>query len=179
MKTRAEYLKQLGSDYFIHQKLKSGELFHIDKGIYSEKKYVPELAILSYKYPNAVITMRSAFYLHGLTDVAPEKYDFATERNAAKIADTRIRQVFVPPAIFPYGIVKVDYKGYQISVYNKERMLVELARYKTKLPLDYYKEILLNYRRILPSLNIEEIQDYAMASPKSNKIWSVLQTEVF
>ena len=35
----------------------------------------------------------------------------------------------------------------EIHMYNKERMLVELLRNKNKLPFDYYKEILENYKQ--------------------------------
>ena len=58
-------------------------------------------------------------------------------------------------------------------------MLIELARYKSKLPFDYYKEIVLNYRKILPRLDIQKIQDYALIAPKSNKVLETLQLEVF
>ena len=57
-------------------------------------------------------------------------------------------------------------------------MLVELIRYKSKLPYDYYKEIILNYRRILPTLDIQEIQDLTLSAPKSNKVFEILQAEV-
>ena len=131
-----------------------------------------------YKYPNSVLTMKSAFYFHGLTDVVPDECDLATDRDAAKIHDQRVKQYFVQVDFFSKGIEKQNYKGYTINIYNKERMLIELARYKSKLPYDYYKEILLNYRRLLPTLNIQKIQDYALAAPKSNKIMEILQAEV-
>ena len=67
MMSRAECLKVYGSDYLIDKKIEKGELYKITKGIYSEKKYIPDLAVLSYKYPNAVITMKSAFYFYNLT----------------------------------------------------------------------------------------------------------------
>ena len=51
----------------------------------------------------------------------------------------------------------------------KERMLVELIRYKSKLPYDYYKEIVLNYRRILPTLDVQEIQDLTLAALRAIK----------
>ncbi len=57
-------------------------------------------------------------------------------------------------------------------------MLIELLRYKSKLPYDYYKEILLNYRKIMPQLNIQAIQDYAYDAPKSGRIMEMLRTEV-
>lgn len=179
MKTRAECIEMYGSDYNIEKKIEAGELFKLGKGIYSEKKYVPEIAIFVYKYPNAVVTMESAFFFHGLTDVIPNKCDLATTRDAAKIRDERVKQYFVQDSFFEEGIEIADYKGYDIKVYNKERMLIELARYKSKLPFDYYKEIILNYRKLLSRLDIQKIQDYALMSPKSNKVLEIIQMEVF
>ncbi|MFA7671672.1 MAG: hypothetical protein WCY53_05370 [Sphaerochaetaceae bacterium] len=155
-----------------------GSLYRIDKNVYSEKSYVPELAIMAFKYPQAVVTMKTAFHLYNLTDVIMDVYDFATERDAAKISDRRIEQYFIPHELFPLGIQKFEYKGYNLSIYSKERMLVELIRYSSKLPYDYYKEIILNYRKIIPSLNIQEIQEYAVVAPKSNMILKILQKEV-
>ena len=73
----------------------------------------------------------------------------------------------------------IEYNGIRIIMYNKERMLVELLRNKNKLPFDYYKEILGNYRNIINDLDIPEIQDYAYALPKSGMIMEALQMEVF
>ena len=178
LKTRAECLKEYGSDYLIDKRIGEGKLYKIGKGIYSEKKYVPDIILFTYKYPNAVITMKTAFNLYGLTDLVPDECDLATKRNAAKIHNKKVKQYFIPEDFFDEGIEVINYKRYDIHIYNKERMLIELARYKSKLPYDYYKEIVLNYRKILPRLNIQKIQDYALAAPKSNKILDILQTEV-
>ena len=48
-----------------------------------------------------------------------------------------------------------------------------------ELPFNYYKEILGNYRRILPQLNTEKIRDYAEAVPKSDMVIRTLRTEVY
>lgn len=179
MKTRLECLAEYGSDYFIEKKIENGELYKLGKGIYSDKKFVPDMAMFGYKYPNAVVTMKSAFFYYGLTDVIPDECNLATTRDAAKIRDERVKQYFVPDCLFEEGIETANYKGYDIRIYSKERMLIELVRYKTKLPFDYYKEIILNYRKLLPQLDIQKIQDYALAAPKSNKILEILQLEVF
>ena len=152
MKSRAECLTEYGSDYMIQQKVNAGELFKVGKAVYSEEKDVPELAVLAFQYPNAVVTMNSAFYMHGLT--------------------------FSPSGFFEQGVETTDYRGFPIRVYGKERMLIELLRYKSKLPFDYYKEILLNYRKILPHLDMQAIQDYAYEAPKSGKVMETLQMEV-
>lgn len=179
MKTRAECLEEYGSDYYINKLVDEGKLFRIDKGIFSEEEHVPELALLSYKYPKAIITMETAFYLYGLTDEVPDVCTMATKREAAPITDIRVKQFFIPKELLGLGVTKMDYKGYDLQIFDRERMLIELVRYKSKLPFNYYKEILGNYRRILPQLNSEKIRDYAEAVPKSDKVVRTLRTEVY
>ena len=179
MLSRADCLKEYGSDYFIKKRISAGQLFQVGKTVYSKEKDVPYLAVLCFKYPNAVVTMNTAFYLHRLTDVIPDCCDLATSRNASKIRDKNVRQFFLQDRVYDLGSERMNYKGYEIRVFGRERMLIELIRYKSKLPLDYYKEILLNYRKILPGLNIQKIQDYAVVSPNSSHVLDILQTEVF
>ena len=178
MKNREECLSEYGSDYKIKKMVEAGKLFRVGKALYSEEEHVPELAVLACQYPKAVVTMRNAFYMYKLTDVIPDEYDLPTERNAAKIRDKRVKQFFSPDGFFEQGVTTSDYKGYPIRIYSKERMLIELLRYKSKLSFDYYKEILLNYRKIMPLLNIQMIQDYAFEAPKSSKIMETLQMEI-
>ena len=178
MLSRADCLKKYGSDYMIEKMIEKGELYKVGKEIYSEERAVPRLAVLSFEYPDAVITMHSAFYFYDLTDVIPDAYDLCTDRNAAKIRGSDIRQYFAPSPFFEEGAENVDYRGFRIRIYNRERMLIELLRYRTKLPFDYYKEVLHGFRRILPELNVQKIQDYAYRAPKSARITELLQLEV-
>lgn len=179
MKTRAECLNEYGSDYFINLMIDGGELFRVDKGVYSETPYVPELAIISFKYPKTIITMDTAFYLYGLTDEVPELYTLATKREAAPIPDSRVKQIFMPKELLEIGKTTINYKGFTVPIFDRERMLVELVRYKSKLPFNYYKEILGNYRRILPQLNAEKIRDYAEAVPKKATVLRIIRNEVY
>ena len=176
--SRRECLSRFGSDYFIEQQIASGNLFRLGNGVFAEQKYVPENAIISHRYPHGVITLLSAFYHYGLTDVIPEACDLATSRNAAKIRDARVRQIFVPDAILYQGAITDQEYGYPIRIYSRERLLIELLRYKSKLPFDLYKEVLLNFRKIIAQLNMEDIQDYALAVPKQKMIMEALQMEV-
>ena len=52
-----ECLEKYGTDYKIKKSVQEGELYVKEKGLYSDKRYVPELEIISKKYPNAFITM--------------------------------------------------------------------------------------------------------------------------
>ena len=176
--SRTDCVKQYGSDYFTEQEISAGRLFRIERGVFAERRHVPELALFSWKYPKAVITMLSAFYFYGLTDVIPEVCDLATDMDSAKIRDERVHQYFLPGNFLYVGVTENDDQGFPIRIYSKERMLIELLRYKTKLPFDLYKEVLLNYRKIMPQLDIQKIQDIALRSPKQAVVMEALQMEV-
>ena len=124
-----------GSQYNINKAIKNGELYQLEKGIYSYKSYEPELQIISTKYPNAVFTMNSAFYYHNLTDTIPEKYHLATSKSSAAISDKRVIQRYENSATLELGVIikEID-SGVSIRIYNKERMLLELIRNKNNIP---------------------------------------------
>ena len=49
----------------------------------------------------------------------------------------------------------------KVNIYDKERMLIELIRYKSKLPYELYKEVVNNYRKIKDELNFIRLYKYA------------------
>jgi len=130
------------------------------------------------KYPTAVVTLNTAFYYYNLTDTIPDKCYLMTEKSAARIVDPRVVQIYENSENARLGVVSTEYNGRDFLIFNKERMLVELLRNKNKLSFDYYKEILLNYRKIMDTLNLQEIQDFIYALPKSYMVMEALQLEV-
>ncbi len=171
-------LEKYGSKYLMQKAIAQGRLFRLDRGVYSDKKKESEMAVVSKKYPHAVFTLNSAFYYYGLTDSIPEKCYLATRRGAKKIIDSQIVQKFENSDILYLGTVQVEYKGASITMYNRERLLLELLRNKNSLPFDYYKEILLNYRLAVQDLDLQLIQDYIQKYPKAAMIEQALQLEV-
>ena len=176
--TYKECLKKFESKYNINKMVAEGSLFKQEKGIYSDEKYVSDLAIISLKYPSAILTMNSAFYYHNLTDTIPDKFYLATSRGKSQITDKRVVQIFENNDNLMLGAEASEYGGVNILMYNKERMLTELLRNKNKLPFDYYKEIVGNYRKIIHDMDIRLIQDYIDVMPKRNMIMNALEMEV-
>lgn len=177
--THRQGVERFGSNYLLSKAVAEGALYKIEKGVYSDKKNVSDIAIVAAKYPQAVFTMNSAFYHYGLTDVIPDKCYLVTGRGAKKITDCRVVQRFENSDILHFGAIEVDYGGVKVVMYNQERMLLELLRNKNSLPFDYYKEILLNFRRKTQSLDLQTIQDYIQEYPKAAMIEQALQLEVF
>ncbi len=71
--TYSKCIQKYGSKYNLHKKVENKEIYQLEKGIYSDVRYVSELQIISKKYPEAIFTLNSAFYYHRLTDTIPEK----------------------------------------------------------------------------------------------------------
>mgnify|MGYP007101996648 FL=1 len=176
--TYAEAIKEYGNAYQLSRVMESGQLYKQEDGIYSTRKYEPELSIIMKKYPKAVLTGEYAFYCHGLTNVIPEKYELATPSKSAQLKDRRIHQIYMRDDIFPLGIIEKEIDGASVKMYDRERMLIELLRNKNKMPYDLYKEILLNYRNIIEELELWRVQEYASVFPKSKMISKALDAEV-
>ncbi|MBR2067643.1 MAG: hypothetical protein IJ875_05225, partial [Solobacterium sp.] len=87
-------------------------------------------------------------------------------------------QYYVFSNIFNVGVTTLVHRDATVKIYDKERMLIELLRFKNKLPFDYYKEIIGNYRRIIYNLDIERIQDYAERFPLNKMVLKALEMEV-
>ena len=76
------------------------------------------------------------------------------------------------------GISTYDFSGTSIRIYNKERLLIEVIRYKNSLPYDYYKEIINYYRKKIDEINIQLVIDMLTHFTKKEMIQKILREEV-
>jgi predicted transcriptional regulator of viral defense system len=162
----------------VREALDNGELYKVARGYYSEKPYINPFILIAAKYPYAIITLDTAFYIHGLTDVIPEKTYLATLRNATRITNKEVVQVFHSESIFAQGKTEMEYDGVSVIIYDKERMLVEALRNSKSLPFDYYKEIIGGYRKIVDSLDFRKIEEYISIFRKNEYLSNMLRREV-
>ena len=166
------------TDYLMEKALEKNKLFKIEKGIYSDKPTWSKLAVIAFKNPDLIFTMNSAFYYQNLTDEIPDSFFIATARNSTKLKDTEIKQFFYPKETLNLGVEEKYILGIPVKVYTKERMLIELMRHKNKLPFDYYKEIVSNYRNKTYELDIQWLEENVSKFPAAKKIMDNIQLEV-
>ena len=176
--TYQECLDKYGSDYQIKKEIGNGTLFMKEKGIYSTRRNASEIDVIMRKYPKTVCTWKSAFYYHSLTDVIPDHYYLATKRTDTRIKDPRVIQSFLKDEIFDAGITEIQYNNSSIRIYDRERMLIELMRFKARMPLDYYKEIINSYRRLSFELDFGIVEEYAAMFKNGANLMNMIQMEV-
>ena len=173
-----ECINIYGSHYALIQALTDKKIFKIKEGIYSTEKKPKDLLIFLKEHKDAIFTLESAFYYLGISDVIPEKYVVATDKDRSKYKDSNVQQYFMNGGLIDIGVTSLNYLNIDIPVFNKERMLIELIRYKNKLPFDYYKEIINYYRTHINQIDISLVLDYLELFPKKRLITEVIQMEV-
>ncbi len=163
--------------YQIEKKVSNGELYKIEKGIYSDEKFPSELSVITKKYPKAILTLNSAFFYYELTDKIPDYYYLATDKKSSNIENDSVKQIFTKREFLDIGLTKMTIEDAEVNIYDKERMLIELIRYKSKLPYELYKEVLNNYRKIKDKLNFIKLYKYAQ-NFNNSYIMKAIETEV-
>ena len=96
-----------------------------------------------------------------------------------KIKDPRVRQLFVPTGTCSVGVTEIEHCGERIRIFDKERLLIETVRYKTKLPDDLYHEVIGNYREVRHELYGAKIDDYLQSFPRKDVLYRIIRDEVF
>ena len=173
-----ECIALFGSHYALIKALNDKKIFKIKEGLYSTDKKPKELEVFIKEHKDAVFTLESAFYYLGISDVIPEKYVIATDKDATKYKDMNIKQYFMNNGLIKIGVTTINHSGMNIPIFNKERMLIELIRYKNKVPFDYYKEIINYYRNHINDIDISSVLEYLEFFPKKNLIMRTIQMEV-
>jgi len=173
-----ELLKEYKNDYQIKKAVEEGKLFLIAKGLYSDVEKGNPIEIITKKYPRAIFSSDYAYYIYNLTDVIPRKYYLTTDRDANKIKDENITQIYSTSELLNIGEATIEYEGVVINIYDKERMLIELFRNSKSMPLDYYKEIVNSYRKIVNKLDFSKIANYLNLFNDKGFLYDKIQKEV-
>ena len=150
------------TEYSIRNKLSKKELFLVDRGIYSDKpqQFINEVIICK-KYPKAILTGLSAFYIYGLTDHIPDRFYLATKQHSFPIRKDNVVQVYQDQSFFEIGKTSMEYDGGLINIFDLERLLIELIRLKEKYPPELYYEVLSSFRKIREKLDFYKINEYS------------------
>lgn len=166
------------SDYQIKKYVSDNKLYMVKKGIYSTTKDYSYLEVVAKKHPNAVFTLTTACHCYGLYKKTTFPLYIATKQKDRKINDEHVKQIFVTDRLYELGISKITYKGYNILIYDLERLLVDVVRNKVNLDYDEYHEIIDNYKKIKNLLNKNKIVAYS-SNFKDKRIIERIRKEIF
>ena len=160
--TTKELLELGETEYSIRKQLNEGLLHLIERGLYStdpDDSFDNEV-VISKKYPNAIITGHSAFYIYGLTDHIPNDYHLATEQHSFPLRRIGIIQSYQDASFFEVGVINKELDEGIVRTYDLERLLIELIRLKEKYPRELYYEVLASFRKIKEQIDYYKLNQY-------------------
>ncbi|MEK5469090.1 type IV toxin-antitoxin system AbiEi family antitoxin domain-containing protein [Paenibacillus sp. FSL R7-0210] len=145
-------LKENQVSYYKLRKLEErGEIIRLKRGLYALRDInyvVDEIVEASLLVPNGVLCLYSALAHHELTTYTPGEYNFAVSRKSRK----PLLPEYPPIRLFSYddvsftmGVEQIDKEGHIINVYNLERTICDIVKYRNKLDANVVKESLNNY----------------------------------
>jgi hypothetical protein len=172
-------LEIFGSRYQIRKALAEKRLFIAKRGFYSDEKPIRDEAALSLFYPETILTLNSAFFLYDLTATLPDAFYLASPRTSVRIKDTDVHQSFQDKSILGVGASSVATPTGVVRIYDKERLLIELIRFQKQFPYDYYKEVILNYRKISSTLDGAKLAAYTRNFKNGENLLRQILKEVY
>ena len=159
--TTKDLLKKGETEYSIRKKLNSGDLYLLERGLYSDSKDIVENeSSVSSRYPHAIITGLSAFYLYDLTDHIPDCFHLATEQHSFPIRRDDVVQSYQDSSFFNVGVINRQFNNETVRTYDLERLLIELFRLKEKYPPELYYEVVASFRKIKYQIDFYKVNQY-------------------
>ncbi|MCS7462998.1 Abortive infection protein AbiEi [Paenibacillus doosanensis] len=148
----ATILKKNHINYYQLNKLEEmGMIIKLKRGLYALKdiRYIiDEIVEAALFVPKGVLCLYSALAHHELTTYTPSEYNFAISRKERKpsLPDyPPIRLFSYDDDTFDMGIETIDKEGHVIRIYDLERTICDIVKYRNKLDANVVKESLNNY----------------------------------
>lgn len=161
--TTKELVEMGYSAYFIKKMQEEGYLSKIKRGIYSivlnsESQYSEVKAIVS----KGVLCLLSAASLHNLTTFIPKNYQLAISNKSKIVVPDYppIQLYFWSKKRYELGLLRKEIEGVEMNIYDKEKTVCDIIKYRNKIGLDTVKEILKNYLKE-PNRNLTQLNLYA------------------
>ena len=170
--TTKELLDKGETEYSIRTKVSDGSLYLIERGFYSvdSSSIFANEVFISKKYPYAILTGLSAFYIYGLTDHIPDYFYLATEQHSFPLRRDDVKQSYQEPSFFEIGVTYKELDEGIVKTYDLERLLIELFRLKEKYPKEIYYEVLNSFRKIKNRIDFYKVNQYLKAFSNENNL---------
>ncbi|PLR84695.1 type IV toxin-antitoxin system AbiEi family antitoxin domain-containing protein [Bacillus sp. V33-4] len=162
-----DFINEGISNYYIRKLEAQGDIIRIKQGLYRHSKYEgeqqDEIVEVSKIIPKGVICLLSALAYHGLTTYNPWEYQVAIYRGAKKPTLPNyppIKIIYFSETQYQYGIDEIEIDGNKVKIYNREKTICDIIRYRKKIGIDIMKEGLRNYLQ-RPEKNLTKLVDCA------------------
>lgn len=153
---RSAYYKLLDS-------VRVGNTVRVKRGVYATTEQLADSMIdLEAIVPGGILCLFSAWNVHGLTTSLPQAYHVAVKRGRKISLPTfpKVELHHITDTVIGIGVEEMDISGYRVQIYNKERCVCDVVKYRNKVGIDVCAEVLNTYLS-RQDRNLSLLFDYA------------------
>lgn len=160
-------LKNIGINSRQIKKLVEEEIIRrIKQGYYELNEVIyPEEVLIAKLFPDAVIYLESALNYYGYTDRIPKTWQIAVNKDSEKtqykkLRYPKIKPFYIEKKYLEIGLDSIDIGGINIKIFNRDRTICDILRYKNKIENEVFNNAIQNYLKD-PKKNITKLYEYS------------------
>lgn len=140
------------------EKVRRGYYQWIDHEDFSETGTVIRL------FPDAILCMDTALRYYGYSDRTPGDWHLAVSKDSGKsrfnIDYPFVKPYYIEPTVLELGLTRGNMDGYEIRIYDKDRVICDCLRYRNKMDKEIFNKAIQNYIAD-PEKSIPKLMEYA------------------
>ncbi len=115
-------------------------------------------------FPDAILCMDTALRYYEYSDRTPSDWHLAVSKDSGKsrfnIDYPFVKPYYVEPAVLELGLTKGNIDGYEVRIYNKDRVICDCLRYRNKMDKEIFNKAIQNYIAD-PEKSIPKLMEYS------------------
>ncbi len=128
----------------------NGIISKIKFGFYElNNHFIQDEVIIARLFPEAVIFLESALFHYEYTDRVPSSWQIAVDKDSEKgkykIAYPSVSPFYLEKKVMDIGLGHYIIDGIEINIFNRERTICDVLKYKNKLDKEIFNKAILNY----------------------------------
>lgn len=151
----------------------------VKQGYYEQNEVIyPEEVLIAKLFPDAVIYLESALNYYGYTDRIPREWQIAVDKDREKtqykkLIYPKIKPFYIEKENLEIGLDSIELGGEKIKIFNRDRTICDVLRYKNKIEKEVFNKAIQNYLKD-PKKNITKLYKYS----KKLKVLSKVETYI-
>lgn len=133
---------------YLNIMIKKNMIERVNKGVYIDKKTTEDVYYtFQLRYPKMIFSRFTSLYFWGLTEIQPSNFDLTVDYNY-HIANVNDHHSIIKcnKNILELGLTKINTPhGHKVRVYDKERCICDIIKYKNRLDLEQVKKTVKMY----------------------------------
>lgn len=129
----------------------NGFLERVRHGYYrlADTQDISEEQLISTLIPKGIVCVESALFHYGYSDFAPRKWSIAIPRSMSRtkleVDELPLQAYYMQPELYELGKTTDDFNGVILPIYDQERTICDLFKYRSRLDNEMFSKALNAY----------------------------------